>query len=446
MERIPPHNNEAESSVLGAAMLDRDALLNAIERLLPDDFYNKNNGEIFAAMVELQRRNESVDSLTVTEELKKRGALEMVGGRGFIADLPSAIPSAANVGDYIRIIIEKAETRALIKTATQIEEECYNENMDAMEVMDYAEKNIFKIAQKRQKKSATELADILREDVKIIGERAKHKGEFTGVETGFIDLDRKTAGFQKSDLIILAARPSMGKTAFALSAFRNAAEKGHKVLFFSLEMSKEQLSQRLISMESRIDSQKLRTGDLNTEEWQGLIESVEAMSKYPADIDDTPGIKIMEIRNKCRRIKAEKGLDMIIVDYLQLMDVDGRRENRQQEISTLSREFKQLAREMECPVIVLSQLSRQPDQRTDHRPVLSDLRESGAIEQDADVVLFLYRDFFYNPDAEEADKCELILAKQRNGPTGTVNIRWLGNQTKFVNYAEEEVHSSDYKR
>jgi len=433
MERIPPHNEEAEISVLGAAMLDKDALYDVAEKVKAEDFYNQNHKEIFEAITELHKRNAAVDVLTVCEELKKRNSLEMVGGRAYVATLSSGVPSTSNAGEYAKIVVEKSEMRKLISTARDILEKSYGAGIEAERVLDYAEQEIFNIAQGRQNKEVVYLKDILLDNMNAISERAKNKGALTGVSTGLIDLDSKTSGLQKSDLVILAARPSMGKTAFALCVARNAAAKGSKILIFSLEMSSDQLSQRLIAMEAGVDAQKLRNGDLDTSDWKKITTTIDKLGEADISIDDTPGLSLMEIKNKCRRLKAEKGLDLVILDYLQLMNYDGRAENRQQEISNLSRGLKQLAREMECPVLVLSQLSRATETRTDHRPILSDLRESGAIEQDADVVLFLYRDEVYNSETETPGECEVHIAKQRNGPIGVVDVLWQSVYTKFVN-------------
>ncbi len=433
MERIPPHNEEAERSVLGAAMLDKDALYDVSEKVKAGDFYNQNHKEIFEAISEISRRNAPVDVLTVCEELKKRNSLEMVGGRGYVATLSSSVPSTSNAGEYAKIVAEKAELRNLILAAGDILDKGYGDSLEAQAVLDFAEKSIFEIAQGRQSKNMTPLKDILLENMDMISQRAKNKDQLTGVTTGLIDLDTKTNGLQKSDMVILAARPSMGKTAFALCVARNAAAKGHKVLIFSLEMSKHQLSQRLIAMEAAVDAQKLRTGNLEDGDWNKITATIDRLGEADITIDDTPGLSIMEIKNKCRRLKAEKGLDLIVLDYLQLMNYEGKSESRQQEVTALSRALKQLAREMDCPILVLSQLSRATETRTDHRPILSDLRESGAIEQDADVVLFLYRDEVYNPETEKPGECEVHVAKQRNGPTGVVEVMWQSTYTKFVN-------------
>lgn len=440
MERIPPHNEEAERSVLGAAMLDKDALYDVAEKVRPTDFYNQNHKEIFEAIFEINRRNAPVDVLTVCEELKKRNSLDMVGGRGYVATLSSSVPSTANAGEYAKIVAEKAEMRSLILAAGDILEKGYGDNLEAQAVLDYAEKSIFEIAQGRQTKNMILLKDILLENMDMISQRAKNKDELTGVTTGLIDLDHKTNGLQKSDMVILAARPSMGKTAFALCVARSAAAKGHKVLIFSLEMSKHQLSQRLIAMEAAVDAQKLRTGNLEDGDWNKITATIDRLGEADITIDDTPGLSMMEIKNKCRRLKAERGLDLVVLDYLQLMNFEGKSESRQQEVSSLSRALKQLAREMDCPVLVLSQLSRATETRTDHRPILSDLRESGAIEQDADVVLFLYRDEVYNPETERPGECEVNIAKQRNGPTGVVEVMWQESYTKFVNKSNRGVY------
>jgi replicative DNA helicase len=437
MERIPPHNEDAEKSVLGAAMLDKDALYDVMEEVRSQDFYNQNHREIFEAITELSRRNSPVDVLTVAEELKKRKSLEIAGGRGYIATLSAGVPATANAREYAKIVSEKAALRNLIKTAGDIMEKGYEDKVAAEDIIDYAEKGIFEVAQNRQKKEMMPIREILMKNLDEIDERSKMEGSITGVISGLIDLDDKTAGFQKSDLIIIAARPSMGKTAFALSVAQQAAIKGKaKVLFFSLEMSKEQLGQRLLSMEAKVDSQKIRAGTLAREEWDRIAMALDTLGEGDINIDATPGLKLMEIKNKCRRLKAEKGLDMVILDYLQLMEHEGRAESRQQEITSLSRGLKQLAREIECPVLVLSQLSRAPEQRTEHRPILSDLRESGAIEQDADLVLFLYRDEVYFPEeTEKPGICEVNIAKNRNGPTGTVEITWQSQYTRFANKA-----------
>ena len=433
-ERIPPHSADAERSVLGAVMLNKDALFDVLEILTPDDFYSDINKEIFDAARELNRRSEPVDILTVSEELKSRKKLEMVGGRSFVASLAADVPSTANAQSYARIIKEKAVLRKLITVSSDIVDKSYNSKTEASKVLDFAEQGIFDIAKLTQKKDYTQLKDVFWTIMDKIDEMSRNQGGLRGLTTGFKDLDAKTSGLQRSDLIIVAARPSMGKTAFVLNVAQQSAIKAKaNVLIFSLEMSREQLGQRLLSIESNVELSKIKSGDLSRDDWESLNIGIDRLANTNIYIDDTPGISILEMKNKCRRLKAEKGLDLIIVDYLQLMTSDGRSEGRQQEVSTLSRQLKQLAREMDCPTIVLSQLSRAVEQRQDHKPQLSDLRESGAIEQDADVVMFLYRDEYYNPEStEKPNTCEIIIAKQRNGPTGSVDLTWLGKYTKFA--------------
>lgn len=434
VERIPPHNAEAERSVLGAAMLDKDALYDVAEYVRSEDFYDPKHREIYDAITALYQSSRPVDVLTVCEELKRRSALEMVGGRGYVAGLSADVPTTANAAEYARIVAQKAELRSLISTASEIVDKTYDGSIETDRMLDFAEQRIFDIAQSRQSRSVVPLQEVLLQNMNEISERAKMKGSLTGVPTGFLDLDRMMSGLQRSDLVILAARPSMGKTAFALCAARNAALKGYHVLIFSLEMSSTQLSQRLISMESGVDSQKLRTGNLESSDWTKITSTIDRLGEASISIDDTPGMSLMEIKNKSRRMKAEQGLDLIVIDYLQLMEYQGRVDSREQEISSLSRGLKQLARELDCPVMVLSQLSRASEKRNDHRPILSDLRESGAIEQDADVVLFLYRDEVYNPeDTEAPGECEVHVAKQRNGPIGMVTLLWQNQFTRFVN-------------
>ena len=432
-ERIPPHNMEAEQSVLGACMLSKDALYDVLEKVREEDFYNKNHGEIFAAIKSLEKKGSPVDVLTVSDELARRNSLDMVGGRAYVATLSANVPSTSNAGQYAAIVTDSAEMRRLIETAGDIMEQGYSSELPASTILDHAEQQIFEIAQSRNTRDMAKLKDVLADNMALINELADKKGDIIGVPTGFIDLDKMTSGMQKSDLIILAARPSMGKTAFALCVARNAAIKGYKVAIFSLEMGKMQLSQRLLSMEAGVDSHRLRTGRLDNNDWMKMSAVMDRLSEADIRIDDTPGITVMGIKNKCRRMKAEAGLDLVIIDYLQLMSAEGRVESRQQEVSNLSRNLKQLARELDCPVLVLSQLSRAVETRSDHRPQLADLRESGAIEQDADVVLFLYRDEVYNPETEQPGECEVHVSKQRNGPIGDVHVLWQGRYTRFVN-------------
>lgn len=439
--RVPPHSAEAEKSVLGAAMLSKDALFDVMEVVKPADFYDENHKEIFQAMIDLNRKNAPVDALTVAEELKKRNSLEMVGGRAYIASLSSMTPTTSNAMEYGRIVAEKASVRRLIETADDIVTKGYDGTMDANQMLDYAESGIFEISQARQKGQYSHIRDVLVENLAIIDRAEQMDGGLTGITTGFSKLDEMTSGMQKSDLIILAARPAMGKTAFALSMARNAAVKGKaSVMIFSLEMAKEQLTQRLLSMESKVDLQTLKTGRLERRDWDDLNVALDILSNSNIHIDDTAGISIMEMKSKCRRLKAEAGLDLVIIDYLQLMNPEGKADSRTQEISVISRNLKLLARELDCPVLVLSQLSRAPEQRTDHRPMLSDLRESGSIEQDADIVIFLYRDEYYNKeDTEKPGECEVIVAKHRSGPTGSVDVAWIERYTQFKDKASGNI-------
>lgn len=437
--RIPPHNEDAEKSVLGAAMLSKDALLDVLEVVKERDFYNPMHKEIYAAISSLQFSAQPVDTITVCEELRKRGSLEAAGGRAYVAELTSEVPSTANAKEYGKIVAECAILRSLITTSDDVVNQCYKGEMATETILDYAESGIFGISQSRQYKDIARLEDVVLTNISLIDAAGKMKGGITGVPSGFRDLDEKLNGFQKSDLIILAARPAMGKTAFALNVAQQAALKGKaNVIVFSMEMSKEQLGERLLAMESRIETTKLKTGDLNPKDWDDLNLACDTLSKANIFIDDTPGISIMEIKNKCRRLKAEQGLDMVMLDYLQLMTTGGRFESRQQEISNLSRSLKLLARELDCPVLVLSQLSRAVESRPDHHPMLADLRESGSIEQDADIVIFLYRDDYYNKEnSQKPGVCEVMIAKHRRGSTGTVELTWLEKYTKFADKAGE---------
>ena len=436
MEKIPPHNEEAERTALGAAMLNKEALLDVAEEVKPEDFYNESHKEIFDAIMTLYRDNIAVDMLTVCEELSRRKTLDMVGGRAYIATLTAEVPSTANAGEYAKIVSEKSMLRRLITAAEDITVKGYDDKMAAEELLDYAEGDIFRIAQKRQKNDYAKIQDVLMKNLKIIDEAVQNKGKVIGLPTGFKELDEKTSGLHPSDLIIVAARPGMGKTAFALNiAQQSAVKAGASVMIFSLEMSQEQLGQRLIAMQARVESEKLKKGTLDLKDWDRINYALNELNNTKIVIDDTPGVSIMEMRNKCRRLKAEQGLDLIVVDYLQLMTFDGRADSRQQEISALSRHLKLLAREMNCPVIVLSQLSRAPEMRQDKRPMLSDLRESGSIEQDADIVMFLYRDDYYNEDTEKPGVCEINLAKHRSGPTDRIELTWVARYTKFSDKA-----------
>lgn len=432
--KIPPHSLEAEQSVLGAMIIDKEAINTAIEKIKPEDFYKEANKEIFESIVELYSRNEPVDLITLSEELKRRDTLENVGGISYLANLSEGIATTANIKYYCKIVEEKSILRRLIKSCDEIMSKSFEDSEDVNSIIEKAEKNIFDITQGRNRGGFLPIKDALLESFAKIEEMAMKKDGLTGLTTGFLDLDEKLSGLQKSDLILLAARPSMGKTALGLNIALNSALKGGaNVAIFSLEMSKEQLVQRMLSSSAHVDLQKIISGKLDEEEWVKIIKAMGPLSQTKIFIDDTAGISLMEMKAKCRKLKIEKGLDLIVVDYLQLMQADSMKESRQQEISAISRGLKALAKEIECPVLALSQLSRAPELRSDHRPILSDLRESGAIEQDADIVMFLYRDEYYNKDTDKKNIGELIIAKHRNGPTGTVELVWMGQFTKFLN-------------
>lgn len=434
MGRIPPNSIEAEQSVLGAMIIDKEAINSALEIIKPEDFYKEANREIFETMIVLFNKNEPVDLITLSEELKRRGTLDNIGGVTYLANLSSSIATTANIKYYCKIVQEKSILRRLIKSSDDIMGKAFEDTEEVSAIIELAERNIFDITQGSHREGFSPISEVLLNSFAQIEERAANKGRLTGLETGFIDLDNKLSGLQKSDLILLAARPSMGKTALGINIATHSALKSNaKVAIFSLEMSKEQLVQRVISATSHVDLQKIISGNLSDDEWLKVVDSMGPLSQMNIFIDDTAGISLMEMKAKCRRLKIEKGLDLILVDYLQLMQLEGRQESRQQEISAISRGLKALAKEMECPVIALSQLSRAPELRSDHRPILSDLRESGAIEQDADVVLFLYRDEYYNKETELKNIGELIIAKHRNGPTGSIELVWKGEYTKFLN-------------
>ncbi|MBQ9911990.1 MAG: replicative DNA helicase [Firmicutes bacterium] len=439
IERIPPHSDDAERSVLGSILLDNDIFFKVSEFIDPDDFYSKANREIFTAMIDLYRRDVPIDMLTVTEELSRRKSLEACGGRSYIAEL-SEVPTTANAVQYARIIQEKSVYRQLISAGSAIVESSLNESFDGEKVLDDAEQIIFDIAKKKQSKDYTKIQKILDKNLELIAEAQENGGKLPGLSTGFRDLDDRTAGLQKSDFIVLAARPSMGKTAFALNIAEHAALREHKrVAFFSVEMSEESLGYRMLSTQSRVELRKLRTGNLTAEDWESVNSAVRRFEEADLLIDETPGISVMEIRNKCRRMNADRHVDLIIIDYLQILSSGSRSDSRVNEVSMMTRQLKQLAREMECPVIVLSQLSRGSVQREgDKRPLLSDLRDSGSIEQDADVVIFLHReDYFKKAEAEPNNICEVIIAKQRQGETGTVKLTWMPRFQKFADTVQE---------
>lgn len=435
IQNIQPHSIEAEQSVLGSMLLDNEAVAAALEELEGQDFYLEAHKEIFETILDIYDRGNPVDLVTVIEGLKQRGSLEAVGGSIYVSDLSVSVPSTANVGYYIKIIEEKSILRKLIKASNEIIRDSYEASEDLDIIIDSAEKKIFDISQRKNARSFEQVKTILLETYNKIEELSKNKGKIVGVETGFRDFDLRTSGLNASDFILVAARPSMGKSSFAVNIAQYAAVHNQvPVAIFSLEMSKDQLVQRMLSSEANVELQKIRSGDLDEGDWLRLVQAAEPLSNAPIFIDDTPAITAMEIRSKARRLKLEHGLGLIVIDYLQLMAGRGRYESRQQEVSEISRSLKALARELDVPVIALSQLSRAPEARQDHRPMLSDLRESGAIEQDADIVIFLYRDEYYNPETEKKNIAEAIIAKQRNGPTGTVELVWLGPFTKFANY------------
>lgn len=437
-QNVPPHDDAAELAVLGAMFLDREAASLALEILQGADFYRPDHRQVFEAAAELYHSGVPIDMITVKNKLEEKQVFEQIGGIAFLASISTAAGSSVNIRHYAAIVEEKAVLRRLIQTAGNISQMSYEGKTDINTIMDTAEKSIFDIMQNRHSDQFHHIRDIVVDSIEKIEDIYHSKGKLTGVPTGFVDFDHKTAGLQKSDLILLAARPSMGKTAFALNIIQNAAIRSNvPTAVFSLEMSREQLVNRMLCSEAMLDAQRLRTGELTDSDWADLIQAMGPLSQAPIYIDDTPGVTPMEVRSKCRRLKVEKGLGLIVIDYLQLMNGNGRTDSRQQEISEISRSLKAIAREMEAPVIALSQLSRACEQRADHRPMLSDLRESGAIEQDADVVAFLYRDEYYFPDTEKKNQAELIIAKQRNGPTGTVDLTWMGQYTKFGNFLKK---------
>ena len=435
IKRILPHSIDAEKAVIGSMIMDADAVVAASEMITGDDFYQRQYGILFDAMVELYNEGKPVDVLTLQERLKMKDVPEEFSSIEFISELVSSVPTSANVRHYAQTVSDDATLRRLIRVNEEIANTCYQHRESLDEIMNTTEKRIFDVLQKTSTDEYVPIKDVVLSVIDKIEAAARHKGTVTGLATGFYDLDYKTSGLQPSDLILIAARPSMGKTAFVLNLAQYMCVRNHvPTAIFSLEMSKDQLVNRILSMESKVDSQSMRTGTLQPADWEKLIESAGVISTAPLIIDDTPGISITELRSKCRKYKLENDLGLVIIDYLQLMTGGSRKqESRQQEISEISRSLKALAREINAPVIALSQLSRACETRPDHRPMLSDLRESGAIEQDADVVMFLYRDDYYNKDTDKKNISEVIIAKQRNGPIGTVELVWLPNYTKFAN-------------
>ncbi|WP_273123553.1 replicative DNA helicase [Metabacillus sp. HB246100] len=433
-DRIPPHNIEAEQAVLGAIFLQPASLTLASELLIPEDFYRAAHQKIYNAMLDLSDKGEPVDLVTVTTELADVNLLEEIGGVSYLSDLANSVPTAANIEYYSKIVEEKSILRRLIRTATTIAQDGYSREDEVEVVLNEAEKTIMEVAQRKNAGAFKNIKDVLVETYDNIELLHDNKGDVTGIPTGFTELDRMTAGFQRNDLIIVAARPSVGKTAFALNIAQNVATKtDENVAIFSLEMGADQLVMRMLCAEGNIDAQRLRTGSLTSDDWGKLTMAMGSLSNSGIYIDDTPGIRVSEIRSKCRRLKQEAGLGMILIDYLQLIQGSGRSDNRQQEVSEISRTLKELARELKVPVIALSQLSRGVEQRQDKRPMMSDIRESGSIEQDADIVAFLYRDDYYDKESENKNIIEIIIAKQRNGPVGTVSLAFVKEYNKFVN-------------
>ena len=443
IKRVMPHSIEAEQSVVGAMLMDKDAITTAGEIISGDDFYQASYGVIFDSMIELFNEGKPVDLITLQERLKEKDVPAEIASLEFVRDLVTAVPTSANVKYYAQIVADKSVMRKMIKLNEEIENMCYAGKEPLESIMEQTEKSMFQLLQRRTTGEYVPIKQVVLNALDKIEKASKSKGTVTGIPTGFIDLDYKLSGFQPSDFILIAARPSMGKTAFVLNLAQHMAfKKDVPVAIFSLEMSKEQLVNRMLSLESHVDAQKIRTGRLNDEEWMNLVEGSANIANSKLFIDDTPGITLSAMRSKCRKLKMEHDIQIVIIDYLQLMSGNsGNNASRQQEISDISRGLKALARELNVPVIALSQLSRAVEQRPDHRPMLSDLRESGAIEQDADVVMFLYREGYYNRDLSEAEQrvAEVIIAKQRNGPIGTVNLLWIPELTKFTDMDREPV-------
>ncbi len=440
IKRIPPHNDDAERSVIGSMLISEEAAMAAEEMLTQDDFYDRRLGMVFETMKELSDARKPIDVVTLREALLKKDIPAEMAGPEFLADLLNAVPISANVRDYAEIVRSKATLRRLISASSEIESACYREKDDTEVILDQAEKSIFQIVQQRSSETFTPISQIVYNALEAIAAASRSKNHVTGLETGFTDLDIKTSGFQNSDFILIAARPSMGKTALVLNIMEYmAVTRQMPVAMFSLEMSSETLMNRLLSLESRVDAQKIRIGKMNDDEWSKVVEASGVLANSGIIIDNTPGITLRELRSKARKFKIDADIKAIFIDYLQLMSGSGSAgQNRQQEISDISRGLKSLARELNIPVIALSQLNRGAETREDHRPMLSDLRESGAIEQDADVVMFIYRDDYYHKDTEEKNVAEIIIAKQRNGPIGTTKLVWLPEYTKFANMKKRD--------
>ncbi len=438
LDRLPPQNLEAEQSVLGAILIDNNALPKSLEILEEEDFYRIAHRKIFKAMIELFDKNEPIDIITLTDQLKKNNDIEVIGGVAYLSTLVNMVPTAANVRYHSSIVREKSLLRGLLRSVNEISSKVYEDNLDAEDIVDYAEKSIFDISEKRVKTAFVTLKDVIKSSFEMIEHLYDKKETITGVASGFKDLDEMTTGFQKGDLIIVGGRPSMGKTAFALNIAQHVGlEMKEPVAIFSLEMSKEQLAFRMLCAEAMVNSNSIRKGFIKKEDWHKLTAAAGNLTGAPIYIDDSSAITVLELRAKARRLKIEHGLSIVIVDYLQLMKGKGSFERREQEISDISRSLKALAKELSVPVIAVSQLNRSVEARRPPKPILADLRESGAIEQDADVILFLYRDEVYNKEAKKGH-AEVIIAKQRNGPTGIVDLTYLSHCTRFVNMSERE--------
>lgn len=435
--RVPPHSEEAEQSVIGSILIDHDAVGVAAENLKPEDFYNLRHKEIFEAILDLYHAGRAVDLVTLKSQLEQRGKLEAAGDMKYLSQVATAVPNSVHIRQYVKIVKDKALYRRFIQLGNQVLQQSFTTETPIEQLSENVEKQVFSILQNRGSQDFSHIKDVLMESFDDIEKIAANGGTVAGISTGFVDLDQKTAGLHPSDLVIVGARPAMGKTAFGLNLVQNAAVKGGKTCaVFNLEMSKKQIVNRMLACEAGVSMEHIRSGNMTDQDWEKLVEALGPLSEAPIYIDDTGGITFSEVRSKCRKLKIEHGLDLVMIDYLQLMSGSGRAgDNRQQEISEISRGLKMMARELDVPVIALSQLSRTLESRADHRPMMSDLRESGAIEQDADVIIFLYRDEYYHPDSEDKNIAEIIIGKQRNGPVGTVKLRYDGEYTRFSNLA-----------
>ena len=444
--RVPPHSEEAEQSVIGSILIDHDAVGVAAENLKPEDFYNLRHKEIFEAILDLYHDGRAVDLVTLKSQLEQRGKLEAAGDMKYLTQVAAAVPNSVHIRQYIKIVKDKALYRRFIQLGNQVLQQGFSTETPIEQLSESVEKQVFSILQNRGSQDFSHIKDVLMESFDDIEQVAANGGTVAGISTGFVDLDQKTAGLHPSDLVIVGARPAMGKTAFGLNLVQNAAVKGGKTCaVFNLEMSKKQIVNRMLACEAGVSMEHIRSGNMTDQDWEKLVEALGPLSEAPIYIDDTGGITFSEVRSKCRKLKIEHGLDLVMIDYLQLMSGSGRAgDNRQQEISEISRGLKMMARELDVPVIALSQLSRTLESRADHRPMMSDLRESGAIEQDADVIIFLYRDEYYHPDSEDKNIAEIIIGKQRNGPVGTVKLRYDGEYTRFSNLAHMPSSGAPY--